>query len=101
MIPIFRALHNNCYYPAKIISSQRKKTCSFAHNGIEIEKKRFEVLSGGHEWIQSPNGRIPGRATYAGRNEEDQKMYIGRAKHDGYYIPGTVNITYLYKNSDW
>jgi len=66
--------------------------CSIALNGSEIEKKRFRVLSGGHEWKSYEYGNFPGRATYIGDNEDGKRMYIGRAYYDGNYIPGTVDI---------
>ena len=72
--------------------------CSIALNGQEIEKKRFGVLSGAHEWKKIEDG-VPERATYVGKNEKDESMYIGRAMHNGYYIPGTVRITIILNKS--
>ncbi|KAL7014868.1 hypothetical protein ACKWTF_016157 [Chironomus riparius] len=88
-IYVGRALHNEHFYPAKIISSTNKKMCSIAFNGQEIEKKRFGVLSGAHEWKTFKDG-IPERATSVGKNEKNESMYIGRSMHNGYYIPGTI-----------
>lgn len=70
--------------------SARKTQCVITLDGMEILKTRFEVPVGAHSWVKNDNNGIPGRATVAGTTEDNQKMYIGRAKHNGNYIPGMV-----------
>lgn len=52
---ISSAFHEGDQLPAKIIPS--KQACYVSHNGLEIFKPNFELLSGhGFTWVGSSNG---------------------------------------------
>jgi len=54
----FRAFHEGDQIPAKVIPG--KQACYVPHNGLEVFKPNFELLSGsGFQWIGSSNGHVP------------------------------------------
>lgn len=90
--PIYvgRAFHEADQLVAKIIPS--KQAAYVAFNGQEILKHNFEVLSGeGFTWVGSGNGHVPEGAVVAGRTQQGEELYIGRAHYQGSLTPGKVH----------
>lgn len=90
--PIFvgRAFHEGDQLPAKVIPS--KQAAYVSHNGCEIFKSHFEVLSGtGFTWVHSSNGHVPNGAVLCGNTSTGEPLYIGRAHHEGSLTPGKIH----------
>uniref|UniRef100_A0A8D8KP06 (northern house mosquito) hypothetical protein n=1 Tax=Culex pipiens TaxID=7175 RepID=A0A8D8KP06_CULPI len=90
--PIFvgRAFHEGDQLPAKVLPS--KQAAYVSHNGCEIFKSHFEVLSGtGFTWVHSSNGHVPAGAVLCGNTTTGEPLYIGRAHHEGSLTPGKIH----------
>jgi len=90
--PIYvgRAFHEGVQLPAKVIPS--KQACYVSHNGMEIFKPNFELLSGsGFTWVGSSNGHAPAGAVSSGNTNTGEPLYIGRAHHEGSLTPGKIH----------
>jgi len=90
--PIYvgRAFHEGDMLPAKVIPS--KQACYISHNGMEIFKPNYELLSGaGFTWIGSSNGHAPAGAVSTGNTTSGEPLYIGRAHHEGSLTPGKIH----------
>ncbi|XP_055606537.1 uncharacterized protein LOC129754466 [Uranotaenia lowii] len=89
-IYIGRAFHDGDQLPAKVIPS--KQAAYVSHNGMEIFKSHFEVLSGtGFTWIHSSNGHVPSGAVLCGNTVTGEPLYIGRTHHEGSLTPGKIH----------
>lgn len=90
--PIYvgRAYHEGDQLPAKVIPS--KQAAYVSHNGMEIFKTHFEVLTGsGFTWVGSGNGHVPAGAVLAGNTSTGEPLYIGRTHHEGSLTPGKIH----------
>lgn len=90
IIRFFSAFHEGDMIPAKVIPS--KQACYVSHNGMEIFKPNFELLSGaGFTWIGSSNGHVPEGAVLAGSQATGEPLYVGRAHHEGSLTVGKIH----------
>lgn len=90
--PIYvgRAYHEGDQLPAKVVPS--KQAAYVSHNGMEIFKAHFEVLTGsGFTWVGSGNGHVPAGAVLAGNTSTGEPLYIGRTHHEGSLTPGKIH----------
>jgi hypothetical protein len=90
--PIYvgRAFHEGDQIPAKVIPS--KQACYVPHNGLEVFKPNFDLLSGtGFNWVGSSNGHVPTGAVLAGHQRTGEPLYIGRAHHEGSLTVGKIH----------
>lgn len=86
----FRAFHEGDQIPAKVIPS--KQACYVPHNGLEVFKPNFDLLSGtGFTWVGSSNGHVPAGAVLAGNQRTGEPLYVGRAHHDGSLTVGKIH----------
>lgn len=86
----FSAFHDGDQLPAKVIPS--KQACYISHNGLEIFKPNYELLSGtGFTWVGSSNGHVPEGAVLAGNTSTGEPLFIGRAHHEGSLTPGKIH----------
>lgn len=84
------AFHEGDQIPAKVIPS--KQACYVSHNGMEIFKPNYELLSGtGFTWVGSSNGHVPAGAVLAGNQATGEPLYVGRAHHEGALTPGKIH----------
>lgn len=84
------AFHEGDQLPAKVIPS--KQACYVSHNGLEIFKPNYELLSGhGFTWVGSSNGHVPAGAVLAGNTSGGEPLFIGRAHHEGSLTPGKIH----------
>uniref|UniRef100_A0A182IQW8 Uncharacterized protein n=1 Tax=Anopheles atroparvus TaxID=41427 RepID=A0A182IQW8_ANOAO len=93
--PIYvgRAYHEGDQLPAKVVPS--KQAAYVSHNGMEIFKTHFEVLTGtGFTWVGSSNGHVPAGAVLAGNTTTGEPLYVGRTHHEGSLTPGKVHRTH-------
>ena len=83
-------MHEGNLLPCKIIPNQL--VASVTLNGIEIEKKTFEILIGSEsKWISSNLGDVPINAFPAGYTKQGEVLYIGRTNYKGGLIVGKVH----------
>lgn len=69
-----------------------KQACYVSHNGLEIFKPNFDLLSGtGFTWVGSSNGHVPAGAVLAGNQRTGEPLYVGRAHHEGALTPGKIH----------
>ncbi|XP_053677724.1 uncharacterized protein LOC128727804 [Anopheles nili] len=90
--PIYvgRAYHDGDNLPAKVLPT--KQAAYVSHNGLEIFKSNFEVLTGtGFTWVGSSNGHVPAGAVPAGNTVSGSPLYVGRAHHLSSLTPGKVH----------
>lgn len=74
-----RAFHEGDQLPAKVIPS--KNACYVSHNGLEIFKPNFDLLSGaGFTWVGSSNGHVPAGAVVAGNQQTGEPLFVGKVK---------------------
>ncbi|XP_030022499.2 uncharacterized protein LOC115441738 isoform X1 [Manduca sexta] len=87
---IMRANHRGSLTPGKLVPSEGVGYIAWGYEAHE--KTEFEVLCGYNcKWVPSKKDRIPAGAVKGGYSEVQREMlYIGRALHRGYLIPGKV-----------
>lgn len=93
--PIYvgRASHDGATLICKVLPS--KQAAYVATNGIEISKLHYEVLVGRSvKWKSEKNGKVPRDAFAAGRAQNGETLYIGRAHHMGSLTLGKVHPTH-------
>lgn len=72
-----RAFHEGDQIPAKVMPS--KQAAYISHNGMEIFKHNYEILSGtGFTWVGSSNGHTPAGAVFSGNTSTGEPLYVGR-----------------------
>ncbi|CAK1601752.1 unnamed protein product [Parnassius mnemosyne] len=88
---IIRAPHRGSFTPGKFVPSLGLGFIPWG--GEANEKSEFEVLCGYNcIWVPSRVDKIPVGAVVGGFSEDDgrEKLYVGRAAHEGHLIPGKV-----------
>ncbi|KAL4716567.1 hypothetical protein ACJJTC_010231 [Scirpophaga incertulas] len=88
---VIRAPHRGSLTPGKFVPSAGLGYVSWG--GDANEKTSFEVLCGFDcIWVKSTDDIIPVGAVEAGYSEDHirEKLYVGRAFHEGHLIPGKV-----------
>ncbi|XP_049873920.1 uncharacterized protein LOC126372285 [Pectinophora gossypiella] len=87
---IVRAPHRLSLTPGKFVPSEGVAYVSWG--GEANPKSEFEVLCGYDcTWVTTCEDRIPVGAVSGGYSEDRQeRLYIGRAVHNGHIIPGKV-----------
>lgn len=96
----FRAVHlafngRNETIPGKFDG----KNCYISYDYKEFKKTEFEVLlsSDDYKWVPESNGDVPENAVIGGEGvnidgtDYSEKFFIGRALHEGIYIPGKIH----------
>lgn len=69
-----------------------KQACYISHNGLEVFKPNFEILSGtGFTWVGSSNGHVPAGAVLAGNQRTGEPLYVGRTHHEGSLTVGKIH----------
>jgi len=88
-----RAKHEGDVIPGKIHTGH--KVCYVAWGGAEHAIPEYEALvvpSGVTvEWVAQSGGAVPDNAVPGGEQEDGQKLFIGRADHEGSITPGKVH----------
>ncbi|XP_039955537.1 uncharacterized protein LOC120771548 isoform X1 [Bactrocera tryoni] len=88
-IVVCRCFHNGDLLPGKAIPSRACAYVSYA--GQEIQKESFEILVGeGYDWMPASNGMMPPGAIEAGRTDNGEVLYVGRAHYCGSLTPGKI-----------
>lgn len=93
--PIYvgRAFHAGDMLPAKVIPNLGVAFVS--HSGQELTLVEYEILrTGEFVWEFALNGEIPQGAVEAGRTLDGEKLYFGRAIHEGTQTPGKVQASH-------
>ncbi|XP_013149605.1 PREDICTED: uncharacterized protein LOC106111941 [Papilio polytes] len=88
---IAKAYHNGSMVPGKYVRSDN--VCYVPWGGAAHAKEEFQILCGYNLiWISSYSDHVPVNAVPSGYSEDDvpERLYIGRARHDGHIIPGKV-----------
>lgn len=86
----FSAYHDGDQIPAKVIPS--KQACYISHNGLEVFKPIFDLLSGtGFTWVGSSNGHVPDGAVLGGSQRTGEPLYVGRAHFEGSLTVGKIH----------
>ena len=68
-----------------------KNVAYISLNSEEIAKEEYEILRAGEfAWEFAVNGEIPLGAVGAGWTLEGERLFYGRAIHDGTQTPGKV-----------
>lgn len=68
-----------------------KQLAYVSYGGEEHPKSEFEVLrSGDFVWEFAAAGEIPDGAIEIGQTADGEKLYCGRALHEGTQTPGKV-----------
>lgn len=88
---IGRAYFESDLVPAKVIPS--KNAVYVAYNGQEHPiHTAYEVLCNGNiDWVQASFGNIPPNAVSAGNTSNGERLYVGRAHHEGSLTVGKVH----------
>ncbi|CAG4979729.1 unnamed protein product [Parnassius apollo] len=89
---IIRAPHRGSLTPGKFVPSLGLGFIPWGYKAHE--KSEFEVLCGYNcIWVPSRVNKIPVGAVVGGYSEDDgsDKLYVGRAAHEGHLIPGKVS----------
>ncbi|VVC43436.1 Hypothetical protein CINCED_3A008072 [Cinara cedri] len=84
-----RAFHEGDLLPAKI--NPNHSSAYVCWGGLEHAMSHFEVLC--HTsvaWQSSYENRIPSNAIVIGSTVSGEKLYMGRALHDGTLTPGKI-----------
>lgn len=88
-IEICSARHEGDLIPAKLKPSHG--VAYVAYGGGEYGKSDYEVLVGCHpQWIRCQGNAIPPQAVPAGETSDGEKLYVGRASHEGTLQLGKV-----------
>lgn len=93
--PIYvgRAFHAGDMLPAKVVPALGVAFVS--HSGQEITVDEYEILrTGDFVWEFAVNGEIPTGAVESGRTVDGEKLYYGRAIHEGTQTPGKVQASH-------
>lgn len=89
-IYVGRAFHESDLLPAKVIPD--KQIAYVCHGGEEHPKTEFEILrSGDFVWEFATGGGVPANAIEVGRTADGERLYCGRALHEGTQTPGKVH----------
>ncbi|KAJ8913705.1 hypothetical protein NQ315_007422 [Exocentrus adspersus] len=91
-IYVGKAFHNGDWIPAKVIPG--KQACYVPYNGTEVFVENFQVLCGpahSFDWVHSSGGHIPPGAVEGGITSQGERLYIGRANHQGSTTVGKVH----------
>lgn len=88
---IGRAYFEGDLIPAKVIP--QKQAVYVAYNGKEHQvHTQYDVLCNGNiNWVQASYGNIPPNAVHAGNTRAGERLYIGRAHHEGSLTVGKVH----------
>lgn len=79
--------------PAKVSPSNGIACVSYG--GEEIVLTDYEVLrTGDFVWEFATNGEVPEGAVEGGRTVDGEKLYFGRAIHEGTQTPGKVQVSH-------
>ncbi|XP_011555164.3 uncharacterized protein LOC105386342 [Plutella xylostella] len=94
---IARAHHNGSLTPGKYVPSKKLGFIPWGHQ--EHAKERCEILCGYNvEWVWTYGDNIPENAVIGGQSEGgiagQEPLYISRAMHNGFLIPGKVHAMY-------
>ncbi|CRK90380.1 CLUMA_CG003994, isoform A [Clunio marinus] len=86
-----RCMHEGHLMPCKVIPSRKVACVSF--NGVEIEKKNFEILVGSvnGRWVPYSNGNVPGNAFVGGYTKQGELFYVGRVLFNNAMLVGRIN----------
>lgn len=55
-----------------------------------IESLYLTDMDGVDCWIPAQNGKIPNGAVLGGKDKDDELLYVARAKHIDFFIPGKL-----------
>lgn len=112
IIYIGRAFHEGCMLPGELTKQQLesifqvyrhilakimpdKNAAYVSKDGLEHPKSEFEVLRTGElVWDWADSGTVPDGGIVAGRTDEGELLYVGRAFHEGSHTPGRVQISH-------
>jgi hypothetical protein len=90
-ICIGRAYHKGDLMPGKV--RVKIDRCHVSYGGKEHSIKDFEYLmnSPRFSWVPSSNGEVPPNAVVGGRTSSNEVLYVGRAHHGEFIVPGKVH----------
>ena len=88
-----RAIQSDNVLPGKVVCSHG--VCYVGHAGHEHAHREYQVLtnpSGSNLiWINATRGNVPLGALQAGRQNDGEALYVGRAWHSGSLVTGKVH----------
>ena len=85
-----RAIYGETQYPANVIPD--RSLCFISHDGNEYSRKEYYVLCGDcYSWMRSSDGRVPNGAVFSGYTDENDCIYVARAKQNNNWIVGKVS----------
>eukprot|EP00092_Neocalanus_flemingeri_P015416 GFUD01016684.1.p1 GENE.GFUD01016684.1~~GFUD01016684.1.p1 ORF type:complete len:183 (-),score=61.14 GFUD01016684.1:141-689(-) len=88
-----RAEHEGGLFPGKV--NPEHNCCYIAWGGGEHSKEEYDILVAPRNcdltWVDASNGHIPTGAIQGGFNENNDPLYIGRARHEDSFAVGKIN----------
>ncbi|XP_054155092.1 uncharacterized protein LOC128953615 [Oppia nitens] len=88
-----RAIESGDCIPGKVVPSHG--CCYVAFAGQEHSHRDYQVLTNPHGaslvWVPAANGEVPLGAIQGGQQSDGERLYIGRAYHEGSMVIGKVH----------
>uniref|UniRef100_A0A1I8J9Y8 DUF3421 domain-containing protein n=1 Tax=Macrostomum lignano TaxID=282301 RepID=A0A1I8J9Y8_9PLAT len=92
-----RAKHEDCWIPAKV--AEGHTNAYVPYDGKEHSIPEYEVLvcseigcyGKGYKWVRKDSGDVPKKALVAGREKNDEPLYVARGEVDGEMCVGKVH----------
>ncbi|CAG2173166.1 unnamed protein product, partial [Oppiella nova] len=88
-----RALHEGDNIPGKVVPSHG--ICYVSYYYKEHQHQHYQVLTNPHGanliWVEASGGQVATGALLGGKQADGEKLYIGRAMHDGCMVVGKIN----------
>ncbi|XP_022662888.1 natterin-4-like [Varroa destructor] len=90
---IGRTRHEDDLIPGKVVPSH--ECCYVSWGGLEKRYDEYEILVAEHDheftWASCQGGELPTGAIQGGVTGDAEKLFIGRAEHDGSLTIGKVH----------